>query len=82
MRQRVEAARAGTRNREHYRGDYQRRAKFVRSTAIVCWLCGEGWRSDDPWQADHIEPGNPSSELAAAHRSCNIARSNQSRARH
>ena len=67
------------RNREHYAGDYQRRAREVRETAVACWLCGEGWRPDDPWQADHVEPGNPESILAAAHRSCNIGRANRAR---
>ena len=60
--------------RTHYKGDYAARAKAVRDAATHCWLCGEGPRPDDPWQADHIYPGQPDSPLAPAHRSCNIRR--------
>ena len=63
-----------THKREHYKGDYQARAKLVRDTATHCWLCGEPARPDDPWQADHIYPGKSDSPLAPAHRSCNIRR--------
>ena len=69
------------RDRRHYMGDYARRAKLVRDTAEVCWICGDGARLDDPWQADHVIAGDPDSILAAAHRSCNIRRSNEARAR-
>jgi hypothetical protein len=62
--------------REHYKGDYQARAKQVRLNATHCWLCGLGPIEGDPWQADHVYPGNPDSPLAPAHRSCNIRRSN------
>lgn len=58
----------------YYNTDYRKRAKIVRDTAIVCHICGDGARADDPWQADHLEPGNPQSALAAAHRSCNASR--------
>ena len=75
-----EQARANRpRNRQHYGGDYARRAAIVRANATECWICGEGPRVDDPWQADHIIQGDPDSVLAAAHRSCNIRRSNQRR---
>jgi 5-methylcytosine-specific restriction endonuclease McrA len=60
-----------------YSGDYRKRAKAVRETATVCWLCGEGARDNDPWQADHVVPGDPYSVLAPAHRSCNAARGNR-----
>ena len=60
-----------------YSGDYQRRAKYVRDTASVCHICGKGPDPLDPWQADHIIPGDPQSPLAAAHRSCNAARGNK-----
>ena len=64
--------------RPHYAGNYQTRAKYVRANAIVCWICGEGARVDDPWTADHVLPGDasPSTPLAAAHRSCNSRRGN------
>lgn len=60
-----------------YAGDYRRRAKAVRESATVCWLCGGGVRPNDPWQADHVVPGDPDSPLAPAHRSCNAARGNK-----
>jgi hypothetical protein len=60
-----------------YGGDYRKRAKAVREMATICWLCGAGERGDDPWQADHIIPGDPYSALAPAHRSCNAARGNR-----
>jgi hypothetical protein len=60
--------------REHYGGDYAKRAKAVRESATYCHLCGDGPRHNDPWTADHIIPGNPQSPLAPAHRSCNSSR--------
>ena len=60
-----------------YSGDYRKRAKAVRDWATVCHLCGEGARVNDPWEADHLIPGDPNSELAAAHRSCNQRRGNK-----
>ena len=60
-----------------YSGDYRKRAKEVRESATICWLCGDGARRDDPWQADHVVPGDPYSVLAPAHRSCNAARGNK-----
>lgn len=60
-----------------YSGDYRKRAKEVREMATICWLCGDGARADDPWQADHIVPGDMYSALAPAHRSCNAARGNK-----
>lgn len=60
-----------------YSGDYRRRAKQVRDSAEYCWICGQGARTGDPWQADHIIPGDPNSPLASAHRSCNAARGNR-----
>jgi hypothetical protein len=70
-RLRQQARNAG---RFHYKGDYRRRSDVVRRTAVVCWLCGGGARVGDPWQADHVVPGDPSSELLPAHRSCNARR--------
>lgn len=60
-----------------YSGDYKARARMVRENAYVCHLCNEGPRLNDPWQADHIVPGDPTSLLAAAHRSCNARRGNK-----
>lgn len=58
--------------RQHYSGDYRRRAKAVRESATHCWICGDTARPNDPWQADHVVPGEPDSPLLPAHRSCNI----------
>jgi hypothetical protein len=55
-----------------YDSEYRRLAAVVRATAVLCHICGEGERTDDPWQADHVVAGDRSSPLAAAHRSCNI----------
>ena len=60
-----------------YSGDYRRRAKAVRDAAILCHLCGEAARLNDPWEADHLIPGDPNSPLLAAHRSCNQSRGNK-----
>ena len=60
--------------RPHYRGSYTSRARIIRANAVECWLCGEGARTDDPWTADHVDPGNPESILLPAHRSCNSRR--------
>lgn len=62
-----------------YSGDYQKRAREVREAAERCWLCGEGPRRDDPWQADHVVPGDRYSPLLPAHRSCNASRGNRVR---
>jgi hypothetical protein len=63
-----------------YDYEYKRNARIVRDNARICWICGEGRKDDDPWQADHLIPladGGVRSPLAAAHRSCNIRRSNR-----
>lgn len=60
-----------------YGGDYRKRARLIRETAVYCWLCGGEPRTDDPMQADHVIPGDPMSPLAPAHRSCNAARGNK-----
>lgn len=65
-----------TRNRDHYRGNYRTRARLIRETAEACWYCGEGWRPDDPYQADHVIPRDVSADaiLLPIHRSCNTKR--------
>ena len=65
------------RNRSHYRGSYARRAKAVRDAANAdpttrCWRCNGLARPDDPWQAGHVIDHDPSSQLLAEHRSCNV----------
>jgi len=64
-------------DRQHYKGNYKKRAKAIRDTATHCWLCGETAKPNDPWTADHVIAGNPDSILAAAHRSCNSRRGNR-----
>ena len=62
-----------------YSGQYRKNAKAVRVSALVCWICGETARYNDPWQADHVVPaenGNVA-ELRPAHASCNRKRSNK-----
>ena len=68
--------------RPHYGASHRKQGEGVRATAVHCWLCGQGQRPNDPWQADHIIPAfqGGGGGLAPAHRSCNIARSNQIRA--
>jgi hypothetical protein len=63
--------------REHYKGDYTKRAKLVRESAELCWICGGGYRPDDAWTADHYYPGDPYSPLLPAHKSCNSRRGNR-----
>jgi hypothetical protein len=58
--------------RQHYKGNYQARAKKVRESATMCYLCGQGYKPNDPFQADHVIAGNPNSPLLPAHRSCNM----------
>ena len=67
------------RNRDHYRGNYRSRAKAVRDNAESCWYCGEGFRPDDPCQADHVIPQDVSDDalLLPIHRSCNIKRAHK-----
>lgn len=65
------------RGRPHYAGNYRQRAAAIRAAAHTCWLCGGGPKQEDPWQADHIFPGDPTSPLAPAHRSCNARRGNK-----
>lgn len=60
-----------------YNPQYRKLAKQVRQTAIICHICGDGARRDDPWQADHLDAGNPASPLLPAHRSCNAKRGNK-----
>ena len=72
----AKAARRAQRKREtgQYAGDYRARAKAVRDAAIACHLCGQPFKPGDRIHADHLEPGNPASPLAAAHASCNQRR--------
>ena len=70
---------AVTKQTGQYSGDDRKRAKAVRESALVCWICGESARVGDPWQADHVNPGESGdvAELRAAHASCNRRRGNK-----
>lgn len=72
----AERIRSRSRGSRHYTTEYRRRAAEVRAGATTCHLCGEGWRENDPWTADHLIPGDdtPGTPLAPAHRSCNARR--------
>ena len=79
------AARKQAGGRPQYGGQWSRVSKAVRATATVCWICGERERTNDPWQADHVLPARTHGGIGpvrAAHRSCNIARSNKTRGAH
>ena len=69
--------------RPQYGGSWAAYSRAVRATATVCWICGDGPRPDDPWQADHVLPAakyGGDGPARAAHRSCNIGRANRLRA--
>ena len=62
-----------------YSGEYRRRAKAVREAAVLCHLCGEGKKENDPFEADHVVPASSgdTGTLLPAHRSCNRRRGNK-----
>lgn len=71
-----------SRDRSHYRGSYDTRAKRVRDLAYgdpatTCWRCGRTLaqaRASDPdvtWHAGHVFDGDPNSPLMPEHSSCN-----------
>lgn len=65
--------------RDHYRGDYDRRARSIRAAANAdpstrCWRCGRTLaehKPGDTWDAGHIRDGDPTSPLAPEAASCN-----------
>lgn len=52
---------------------YQQEGREARR-ATLCAICDKPPTADDPLQADHIKPGEPTSALRPAHRSCNVKR--------
>jgi hypothetical protein len=74
------------RDRTHYRGNYQVRARLVRDAAYAdpltrCWRCGKTLSqhvTGDTWQAGHVRDGDYTSPLLPEARSCN-ARAGQAR---
>jgi len=77
LKPKTESPRRRQRKAQMYDTQYRKMAKFIRDTATHCHICGEGARINDPWEADHLVPGDPSSQLAPAHRTCNRIRSNK-----
>jgi len=64
--------------RNLYGPNYRRLAKQVKDNATNCHICGEGYRPDDTWEADHLYPElGDASPLAPAHRTCNQRRGNK-----
>lgn len=74
-----------TRDRNHYAGSYDRRAREVRDLAYGnsgtrCWRCGltlaeAQAKTEKPvsWHAGHVYDGNPASPLLPEHSTCNMA---------
>lgn len=60
-----------------YTSAYRKQAAWIRATATQCHICKGGVRPGDPFEADHLQPGDPQSALAPAHRSCNQRRGNK-----
>lgn len=60
-----------------YGGNYRRRARAVKTSAIACHICRQLFKDGDRIEADHLIPGNPDSPLAPAHRECNQRRGNK-----
>lgn len=73
----VRTAKTKERKKDYYDADYRKRAKAIRDTAVACHICGDGFRFDDPFQADHVIPGDRTL-LAPAHRSCNARKGDRS----
>lgn len=75
-------------DRSHYRGNYQTRARAVRDAANAdpttrCWRCAKTLAehpAGDRWQAGHLRDGDYTSPLLPEARSCN-ARAGQARSR-
>ena len=66
------------RKRRLYGPNYRRLAPIVKANATNCHICHEGYKANDPWEADHLFPHlGDASPLAPAHRSCNQARGNK-----
>jgi hypothetical protein len=66
------------RKRRLYGPNYRRLAPIVKANATQCHICKEGYKADDPWEADHLDPTlGDQSPLAPAHRTCNQARGNK-----
>jgi hypothetical protein len=54
-----------------YNSQYRRQAQAVKAGATHCALCHQPFQLGDRIEADHINPGDPTSPLQPAHRLCN-----------
>jgi hypothetical protein len=61
-----------------YGGDYRKKAKAVRDSATICFMCGGVFTLDDPPQADHVDPTlGHRSPLVPMHGRCNRDKGNK-----
>lgn len=77
LKYRHESPERKAKKRKLYNTQYQKVAKAVREGAYLCHICGQGGRAGDPFEADHLFPGEITSPLLPAHRSCNRAKGNK-----
>jgi 5-methylcytosine-specific restriction endonuclease McrA len=57
MKYRNESPERKAKKRTLYDKDYQKKARAVRAGAYLCHICGGGGRAGDPFEADHLYPG-------------------------
>ena len=57
-----------------YNSTYRKQAQWLRNTATTCHLCQQPFMPGDRIEADHVDAGNPNSQLLAAHKRCNASR--------
>ena len=77
IRSEAKLAERAVKKKFFYNTEYRKAAEAVRDNAVMCHICGKPAKANDPWQADHLIPGDPLSPLAPAHRSCNASRGNR-----
>jgi hypothetical protein len=69
------------RKRNLYNSQYKKKRNdmvaWVRAYGGTCHICKQPLLPTDLIEADHLQPSNPSSELAPAHRLCNQRRGNK-----
>ena len=64
-----------------YNSDYQKKRReivqYVREYGFVCYLCKKNIEPTQDIDIDHVEAGNPQSQLLPTHRTCNRSRGNR-----
>lgn len=64
-----------------YNSDYQKKRReiveWVRANGFVCYLCKQNIEPTHEIDIDHVEAGNPDSQLLPTHRTCNRSRGNR-----